>query len=290
MKIVENLTPEWIMQILSRDPVRAVSRQSVEEDIDQTAGIAMGRSNSAGEQVDILNPIDMSAQWDEDFKMTDTMPSSKMSLEIFVQDASRRRKLVLHGSLAQTTQSRHDDIAVQEQTFDLLRNLTCGDHATEMIDYLFKEMGQNELLDIIAEALRPRTIQLPRRETGSQANQTLRIPKEIIIAVSALLIHLAAGHPRHRRAVTFHRSILPHLANYLNHPNIDVRRTCVWVTINLAFEEDQNDFEGCRERAIRLRSLGFGERLTALQDDVDLDIRERIKVVLHFLNRLAPSS
>jgi hypothetical protein len=30
--------------------------------------------------------------------------------------------------------------------------------------------------------------------------------------------------------------------------------------------------------------------LTALQDDVDLDIRERIKVVLHFLNRLAPSS
>ncbi|OGE51459.1 hypothetical protein PENARI_c013G05643 [Penicillium arizonense] len=291
IKIVENLTPQWIMQVLSRDPVRAVSRQSVEEEIDQNAGIAMGRSNSAGEQVDILNPMEASAQWDEDFKMTDTMPPSKMSLEMFVQDASRRRKLVLNGSLAQTTQSRHDDIAVQEQTFDLLRNVTCGDHATEMIDYLFKEIGQNEFLDTIAEALRPRTIQLPhRREVSSQANQNLRVPKEIIIAVAALLIHLAAGHPRHRRAVTFHRSILPHLANYLNHPNKDVRRTCVWVTINLAFEEDQNDFEGCRERAIRLRSLGFGERLAALQDDVDLDIRERIKVVLHFLNRLAPTS
>jgi hypothetical protein len=279
------------MQVLSRDPVRAVSSQSVEEEIDQNAGIAMGRSNSAGEQVDILNPMEVSAQWDEDFKMTDTMPPSKVSLEMFVQDASRRRKLVLNGSMAQTTQSRHDDIAVQEQTFDLLRNVTCGDHATEMIDYLFREIGQNEFLDTIAEALRPRTIQLPhRREVGSQANQTLRVPKEIIIAVAALLIHLAAGHPRHRRAVTFHRSILPHLANYLNHPNKDVRRTCVWVTINLAFEEDQNDFEGCRERAIRLRSLGFGERLAALQDDVDLDIRERIKVVLHFLNRLAPTS
>jgi hypothetical protein len=37
--------------------------------------------------------------------------------------------------------------------------------------------------------------------------------------------------------------------------------SCVWVVINLIYEEDQSDHEGCRERAVRLRSLGFAEKL-----------------------------
>ena len=285
MNIVQTLGPEWIMQVISQDPVRAVSKRGLEEEIDST-GIAMGRSNSAGEQVDILNPMEDAAEWDEDFKMTDTMPPKKMSLDMFLPDARRRRKLVLHGTLAQTTQSRQDDIAVQEQTFDLLRNMICGRDAPEMIEYLFRELGQNDFLDTIAETLRPRTIQLPhRREPGTP----LHVPNEIITAAAALIIHLAAGHPRHRRIVAFHRDLLRSLGNYFNHSHKDVRSNCVWVVINLIYEEDQNDREGCRERAVRLRSLGFAERLASLEDDSELDTRERTKTALHLLNKLSPA-
>ena len=287
MNIIETLGPQWIMEIISQDPVRAVARREIEEETDQSPGFAMGRSNSAGEQVDILNPMDDAVEWDEDLKMTDTMPPSKMSLDMFLPDARRRRKLVLHGTLAQTTQSRQDDIAVQEQAFDLLRNMICGRDAPEMIEYLFKELGQNDLLDAIADTLRPRTIQLPHRRDSS--SQSLHIPNEIINAAAALIIHLAAGHPRHRRIVAFHRDLLRSLGNYFNHYNKDIRSNCVWVVINLIYEEDQSDHEGCRERAVRLRSLGFAERLASLEDDTELDTRERTKTALHLLNKLSPA-
>ncbi|KAJ5417684.1 uncharacterized protein N7487_001234 [Penicillium crustosum] len=287
MNIIETLGPEWIMEIISQDPVRAVTRRGMEEETDQSPGFAMGRSNSAGEQVDILNPMDDAAEWDEDLKMTDTMPPSKMSLDMFLPDARRRRKLVLHGNLAQTTQSRQDDIAVQEQTFDLLRNMICGRDAPEMIEYLFRELGQNDFLDTIADTLRPRTIQLPHRRDSS--SQSLHVPNEIINAAAALVIHLAAGHPRHRRIVTFHRDLLRSLGNYFNHSHKDIRSNCVWVVINLIYEEDQSDHEGCRERAVRLRSLGFAERLASLEDDTELDTRERTKTALLLLNKLSPA-
>ncbi|CAG7937781.1 unnamed protein product [Penicillium olsonii] len=284
MNIVQTLGPEWIKDVISRDPVRAVNKFGTIDELDGS-GIAMGRSNSAGEQVDILNPMD-DTEWDEDMKMTDTMPPSKMSLDMFLPDARRRRKLVLHGTLAQTTQSRQDDIAVQEQTFDLLRNMICGRDAPEMIDYLFRELNEDDLLDTIAETLRPRTIQLPHRR---EATTPLHVPNEIISAASALIIHVAAGHPRHRRAIAFHRDLLRSLGNYFTHSHKDIRANCVWVVINLIYEEDQQDRDGCRDRAVHLRSLGFAERLAGLEDDSELDTRERTKTALHLLNKLSPA-
>ena len=165
--------------------------------------------------------------------------------------------------------------------------MICGRDAPEMIEYLFRELGQNDFLDTIADTLRPRTIQLPHRRDSS--SQSLHVPNEIINAAAALIIHLAAGHPRHRRIVTFHRELLRSLGNYFNHPHKDIRSNCVWVVINLIYEEDQSDHEGCRERAVRLRSLGFAERLATLEDDAELDTRERTKTALHLLNKLSPA-
>jgi hypothetical protein len=289
MNIIDNLGPAWILEVIAQDPLRAVVQRGVDEETDQGSGFAMGRSNSAGEQVDILNPVQDAAKWDEDLKMTDTMPPSKMSLDMFLPDARRRRKLVLHGTLAQTTQSRQDDIAVQEQTFDLLRNMVCGRDATEMIEYLFKKLGENDFLDTLAATLRPRTIQLPhRRDSSTQTTQTLHVPNEIIHSATSLIIHLAAGHPRHRHLIAFHRDLLQSIGNYFNHSSKDIRSCCVWVVINLIYEEDQSDYDGCRERAVRVRSLGLGERLASLKDDVELDTKERTKTALHLLNKLAP--
>lgn len=287
IKIIESLGPAWIRQVISQDPVSALTQRGLEEEPEQNIGIAMGRANSAGEQVDILNPMEDATEPPEDSKMTDTMPPSKMSLDMFLPDARRRRRLVLHGNLEQSTQSRQDDIAVQEQTFDLLRNMVCGNGASEMIDYLFKAIGQNELLDALADNLRPRTIQLPhRREPTSRA---LHVPPEILITVSAVIIHIAAGLPRHRQLLVSHGDLLRSLTNYFNHPHREVRVSCVWVVINLIYEEDQTDREGCRERAARLKALGISDRLASLEDDSDLDIKERTKTARHLLNSFAPA-
>lgn len=287
MKVVEALGPDWIRQIISQDPLRALAKRGMEEEMDHGAGLAMGRSNSAGEQVDILNPMEDASEREEDLKMTDTMPPSKMSLEMFLPDARRRRKLVLHGSLEQSTQSRQDDIAVQEQTFDLLRNIICGPGASEMIDHFFQEIGKDDILDALADNLRPRTIQLPHRRESS--SRSLHVPVEILSSVTALIIHLAAGLPRHRELLVSHRDLLRSLTNYFTHSHREVRVNCVWVIINLIYEEDQSDREGCRERAAQLRHLGVADRLASLEDDSDLDIKERTKTAVHLLNSLAPA-
>jgi hypothetical protein len=254
----------------------------MEEEMDQSSGIAMGRVNSFGEQVDILNPMEDSGELGEDFKMGDSMPSSKMSLDMFLPDVRRRRKLVLHGSLEQSTQSRQDDIAVQEQMFDLLRNIICGEGAVEMVDFLFREIGQDELLDALANNLRPRSIQLAHRRESS--SRPLHVPTEILSSVSAVVIHLAAGPIRHRRVLMSHPDLLQSLTNYFNHSNREVRLNCVWIVINILYVEDSSDRDGCRERASQLKALGIADRLDSLKDDPDLDVKERTKTAVHLMN------
>lgn len=284
MGVVDALGPAWLLQVMTQDPVSAITRRSQEDEMDQSTGIAMGRANSAGEQVDILNPIETSESA-EDTKMDDSMPSSKVSLDMFLPDSRRRRKLVWHGNLEQTTLSRQDDIVVQEQTFDLIRNVICGTGAAEMIDYLFKELGQEELINALADNLRPRTVQFAHRRDSS--SRSLHIPREILVSVTHVLVHIAAGTPRHRALLMSHQDLLESLKTYFNHSSPHVRVGCVWLIINLIYEEDQGDYDGCRQRAVRLRSLGIAERLSSLEDDTELDIKERTKTAVHLLNKLA---
>lgn len=285
IKIIEALGPGWIKEIIMQDPTTALAKRGMDEESDSTTLVGMGRANSAGEQVDLLNPVEDSQERDEDYKMTDTMPTSKMSLDMFLPDASRRRKLALNGDLDQTTQARQDDIVVQEQTFDLLRNIICGPGAFEMIDYLLQAIGQSEILDALADKLRARSIQIPhRRESGSR---TLYVPTEILVSVTFVVIHIAAGLPRHRRLLVEHPDLLRHLMGYFNHAHRDVRTNCVWVVINLTYKDDQSDLEGCRERASKMRLLGMMDRLDSLQGDPDIDVRERTKTAEHLMNSLS---
>ena len=287
IRVLQALGSEWIHRVISQDPVNALTQRELDEETDHTRGITMGRANSAGEQVDFLNPMDDTDESPEGFKMNDMMPPSKFSLDKFMPggSAQRRHKLVFHENLKQSTQSRQDDIAVQEQTFDLLRNIICGPGAYEMIDHLIREIGQVELLDALADNLHPRTtIQLPHRHESP--NRKLQVPQEILSAVTGVIIHIAAGLTRHRQLLISHHNLLRSLLSHLNHSNREVRVNCVWVIINLTFEDDQSDREACRERASRLRALGVADRLVSLQNDPDLDVKERTKTALHLLNNL----
>ncbi|KAL2000250.1 hypothetical protein VTN02DRAFT_3359 [Thermoascus thermophilus] len=281
IKILESLGPGWIKQIITQDPTDALAKRTVGENAGNGATLAMGTSNSAGEQVDLLNPMEDVGGREEDLNMADAIPQSRVSLDMFLPDPARRRRLALSGDLDQTTQARQDDIGVQEQTFDLLRNIICGPGAPEMIDYLFKEIGQNDLFDAIADKLRPRTIQVPGRP---DSKKVIPVPLEILISVTYLIIHLAAGLPRQRQLLVSHRDLLKYLVAFFKHPNSKVRVNCVWVIINLTYEDDQSDRQACRERALKLKSLGVMDQLASLVDDPDLDVRERTRTAMQLMD------
>jgi len=237
-------------------------------------------SNSAGERVDLLNPMmDDLPDRDDDFKPVDLIPNSRVSLDMYIPPIGRRRKPSPGDDLDQTKQVQ-DDIAIQEQAFDLLRNIICGTGSSEMMDYIFKEIGQNELLDILADKLRPRNIQVNNRRDSLQG-KSVPIPPQILISVTFVMIHIAAGLPRQRHLLTQHRDLLKCLMGYFDHVNPKVRVNCVWIVTNLTCEDDQVDRTGCQERAIKLRNLGVLDQLKALENDSVLDVRERTKTAQH---------
>lgn len=286
IKVIDALTPDWIKQIITQDPTRAVAKRGLNAEMESATPVGMGRANSAGEQVDLLNPVEDSEDQDEDMNMSDPVPQSKMSLGSFLPDATRRRKLALNGDLDQTTQARQDDIAVQEQTLDLIRNLICGHESWEVIDYLFKHIGEEVILDALADKLRPRSIPLPPRQQSSSGRTALHVPTEIVAAATYVMIHLAASLPRHRELMMKHRDLLPNMMGYFNHSHRDVRANCVWVIINLTYPDDNAYRDAFIERASKLRSLGVLDRLSGLLDDPDLDVRERTKTAEHLIRSL----
>lgn len=285
IRIIDDLGPDWIKEIITQDPTKALAKRGLDEEMEGVTSVGMGRANSAGEQVDLLNPVEDTQDQDEDLKMADTLPPSKTSLASSVPDATRRRKLALNGDLDQTTQARQDDIAVQEQTFDLIRNLVCGQESAELIDYLFRHIGEDVLLDALADKLRPRSISLPHRRESS-SSRALQVPTEILVSVTFVLIHLAASLPRHRELLMGHRDLLHYMMGYFNHSHRDVRANCVWVVINLTYPDDQVDREASRGRATKLRSLGILDRLSDLVADSDLDVRERTKTAEYLVKTL----
>lgn len=286
IKIITSLDPAWLAQILSQDPSVFLGIRSISTEAENGSLLGMGTSNSAGEQVDLLNPMEELRDQEDDLDMVDTVPVSRPGLDLYLPESARQRKLALSGDLDQSKQAIKDDVAVQEQTFDLLRNIICGTGANEMIDYLFKELGHQDLLNILADKIRPRVTQGSSHRDSSSPKLVSSVPPETLVSVTFVLIHLAAGTTRHRELLFSHRDLLKNLMHLFNHPNRNVRVNCVWIIINLTYEDDQSDHHACHDRALKLRSWGAMERLANLKDDPDLDVRERTKTALHLMRAL----
>ncbi|EDN03504.1 conserved hypothetical protein [Histoplasma mississippiense (nom. inval.)] len=291
---VEELEPGWLKQVICHDPGDPPIRRKGEDDMGGTSSLGMEAPNSAGERVDILNPMDgvegetIPGQ-DGDYNMTNTVVSPKpTSLDVSLIDYSRRRKLAVSGDLDQTKQARRDDLQVQEQTLDLLRNLICGVGAPEMIDYLFQEVGQNDLFNILADKLRPKPIVKygGRKDSLSSSSKCIPVPTEILCSVTYIVIHIAAGLPRHRQLLIQHPTLLKLMMPLFNNPDKQVRVNCVWVVINLTIADDQMDHASCCERAMKLESLGVMEKLLSLENDAESDVKERTKTALSLMHAL----
>ncbi|KAI9836268.1 MAG: hypothetical protein M1819_001605 [Sarea resinae] len=348
---VQELGPGWMLQLVEQESDDAAP-PSRDEDSRPLTPLGLGTPNAAGERVDILNAVEeyrgSSISDDEDVeddqRMTDSIgalsrphpdylaadPSSRdgldgsrlgSSMPSRPTDVAKARLAVLkEAELESARESRSDDLAVQEQALDLIRNLICGPSAADMIDFLFSALGQERLFMILASKLRPKVFNAytrrqqhqsqpqpqPQQAQQQQQQQYLsqaqahgdrdrdrdtetRIVQprpEIVIAVCYILVHIAAGHPRHRTLLIGQRPLLSLLVPLFNHVNRHIRSCCAWIVINLTWVDDASDELNCKQRAVELRSLGIEGRLRSLEHDPELDVRERTKTALHQLGAL----
>ncbi|KAL8822306.1 MAG: hypothetical protein Q9191_006957 [Dirinaria sp. TL-2023a] len=278
---LDELGPGWLKQIICN---------GTEDLRDSQPPSSMHTPNAAGMQVDLLNAVDASStslpSADEDsegdVRMSDTEPSRTSR----PTPTSR-----LSGSLSLS--STADDLAIQTQGLEFIRNLICGPDAREMIDYLFNELGQDKFFEILAAKLRTRVHNAyTRRSATGSISKTFppvrpnQASIDIITSVTYILVHIAAGSPRHRQQLIAQSELLKLIVPLFAHQSREVRVCCAWLVINLTWVDDQGDQGNCRTRARELAKLGVMERLKALEGDVELDVRERGRTAVHQMGML----
>ncbi|KAH8716958.1 hypothetical protein GQ44DRAFT_688435 [Phaeosphaeriaceae sp. PMI808] len=303
MKIqcLEELGVGWLVQVLNGQPSKP----------------AMGTPNAAGEQVDILNAVeeprmdvddDLSDEEDEE-TMTDEMPSIMSRLQrpgaryTSATNIRDRLQQIKNDEQDFRLNTDRDDIRMQEQALDFMRNFVSEEKATgEMIDHLLKSFTANRLFELIDAKIRPKnpssqtqanpaaptywpnTSQRPSyTPSGTPVPQhhpgAILPAPELILAATFLLVHLANGRPTHRSLVIHQTALMHHILPLLSHQNRDIRLMCAWFLQNLLWEDDSSDKAAARERCVSLRMLGFEEGAKLLCRDADLDVSQRGKTV-----------
>lgn len=302
MGCLEELGPGWLKQIVSNDvevPNFFPVSKSDREDGSATP-IRMSTPNAAGEQVDLLNAVedvsressqDIEDDGEEDLKMADSIGAlSRAEAErrqhTFLLHQNYDGRPLLEGRNANRSlsyQGTSDELAIQKQGLELLRNLLCGTGASDMIDFVCRELGQDKLFDMLAAKLRPRVFNAFNRERRSSENGVRQIQPQIDIVVSVcyIIVHIAAGHPRQRQMLIAQTDLLKLMVPLFNHAECEIRSCCVWTCLNLTWVDDDSDKANCKARARELVKLGVYEKLEQMENDPVLDVRERSKTASH---------
>lgn len=153
------------------------------------------------------------------------------------------------------------EMGIQEQALNLLRNLACGKESD--IDQVFHGAGESRLMGALEEKLLVNT------------------SDELVLQALYIIVNIATGNERHKLAVMSRESLLKAVQKYMGHPKGIVRVAAIWCVINLTWVDDQ----GSEGRVARLRDLGFEAQLQEMMDDVDLDVKDRVKTAIeHFRN------
>lgn len=109
---------------------------------------------------------------------------------------------------------------------------------------------------------------------------------ELLLTTIFILVHIAAGTPRHRSMLIGEQALLRSVLPFFSHPDRRLRAACVWLVSNLTWVDNASDAPAARIRALELRALGFEERLRVAAGDPDLDVRERAKTALDQCGKL----
>jgi armadillo repeat-containing protein 8 len=253
IRVVQELGADWIKQLISTDP----------SDIPEgtVVGVLASSRTANGYEHSNINEI------------------KNASPERHKKSAVKRRQQALTDEVVSPIHTVEDDVAIQAELFDLIRNLICGEEAAEMIDYVLKTIGQKDFFEILLDRIRPKTIAGPTLKD----TKTMPAASDVIINVLYIIVHIAASLPRFRSVVAAQTNLLRQILTFLNHSSREIRVPCCWIAINLTYTDDELDRAGCRQRAQELHKLGYLTRLMALGEDVDLDVRERAKTAIDLI-------
>ena len=303
---LEELGVNWLKQVISSDPESFAAPRTGDRDEGNGTPIRMSTPNAAGEQVDLLNAVDDGSREtsqtpeedaDEDLKMPDSVGlfgKSDGNVKLHFPHTKSRPGLSAQSSRTPSQgQDVPDEIAIVKQGLEFVRNLMLGPNISEMIDHVFREIGQDEFFRILISKMRPKVLNAFNRDRkSSEANGVRHIQPsaEILISALCIVVHIAAGHPRHRQLLINQPKLLELIVPLFNHTNQEIRALCTWIVSNLTWEDDASDKPGCRERARRLKDLGFCQKLKDMEDkDTDLNCKERAKSALHTIAAVLPT-
>lgn len=250
---------------------------------------------------------------DEDVEMAHAGEDSRASVSAMLQTPStqstnsqartprlRRAEEKLVGlreaELNPVRKVRDDDLAIQEQGLNFLRNLIGPVHSTtdsardhaDMIDHLFSVINQDQFFEIMQSKLQMKVLHpFNRRYSGSRQESRVLYPQaRIIAAVVYILVHLAASLPRHRQILISQTKLLTDLGKYFNSKDKEVRVALCHLITNLTWRDDADDEESSAVRAGELKKLGLLTKLEGLErGDGELDVRERAKAAIWQINK-----
>jgi hypothetical protein len=295
-KCLEELESGWLVQLICDDTEdealfeRMKRERRMRDDDDDDEDEDMDPELSEAEGRPWL--------WPALYRTNSTRSTSQRSHSPRVKNAERKLAALREAELNPVRKARNDDLAIQEQSLNFIRNLIgpptnsgssseAGSALAEMVDYLFNELGQDRLFEILASKLRVKVLHaFDRRYSGGRESRVLYPQARVIEAVVFILVHIAASVPRHRQLVIAQTELLKLLCGQFSSKDISVRSGLCHLLSNLVWRDDQDDAKACAQRAQELRRLGFQTKLEELEhDDSELDIRERARTAVWSLNQ-----
>jgi armadillo repeat-containing protein 8 len=289
---LEQLQSGWLVRLVCEDTEDEALYRSKQE----AAGAAEGRDDPDGDvEMDQNELMTSSKSWPG---ATGIPRDAEGKPAAWALQAEARKAAFRDVEVNPQRRARNDDVAIQEQGLDLIRNLIPASGAsssaeltsesTDMIDYLFLELGQDRFFDILAKKLQAKVLRGGARRGSSTAQggaatgeaRILYPQAKIVEAVIYILVHIAASVPHHRQLVIAQPALLKLLGNHFSSRDKEVREALCHLMSNLTWQDDDDDGQACSLRARELKKLGMLSKLEALEDDPELNVRERAKTAI----------
>ena len=301
VQALEQLGAEWLVAAIEGEGHQAM-QATADQDSVGAAFNGLSSSNAAGEQVDLLNPafmdVDSSNGREEDVENPDE------DGEILYDEASSTHyqasqlRSTLHGTRSrrpffnaqrflssireleqdQRVLAKRNDIAIQEQALDFLRNLLNGEDCVYMVDQVLTQIGTTKLFALLTEKLAPLTTDSSNLMLNS--SRPIYNPDSLILCTIHVIVHIANGSASHKQLLVAQKPLLQAWLPHFSHPDQRVRVMSIWAFNSLTWVENGADKHNAQMRVRDLKSVGIVGEVERMRADQDLDVKERVKVAM----------
>lgn len=261
---LEELSPGWLIQLIITDT----------EDDALHSRMSLGADDQNDEDMD-TDALDDDDSYESHLANLDHIRAKSERLQRAEVQIAKLRETELNP----VRKARNDDMAIQEQGLNFIRNLISSPSVPgEMVDYVFGALGQDRLFEILASKLHSKATRPYGRRNNLSDSRIVFPHAQVIEAVIYVLVNMAASIPKHRQLVIAQTKLLKLLSSHIDSNTTTVRLALCHLINNLGESEGDNDGVMSGQRAMELRKLGILAQLEELERrDASIDVRERAK-------------